>query len=102
MQYKVLCLLFKRWALVVEMSILCYGGGRTGACSYVSFILFKTKYVRYLMAFWCVFFTRVSILDFEILRSASFLMECSFMTPLAPGYDGDAWVLLSIRCFVWC
>jgi hypothetical protein len=67
-----------------KIVIQSYLGGRIGACLLSSFLLFKTKYVRYLMAFWCMFFMRVLIIDFGILRLVSFLMECSCMAPLTP------------------
>ena len=51
-------------------------------CLLSSFILFNTKYVRYLMAFWCIFFMRLFMLVFGILRSSSFLMDSSCITPL--------------------
>ena len=47
-----------------------------------SFHLFRTRYVRYLMAFWCIFFMRVLIIDFGMFRLASCLMECSCMVAL--------------------
>ena len=77
------------------------GRGRTCICLLSSFILFETKYVRYLMVSWCIFFTRVLILDFGILRLASFSMEFSCMAPLTP-------VVMVTRgftfhsLFVWC
>ena len=58
--------------------------GRTGACLLSSFFLFKTRYVRYLTAFWYMFFMRVLIFDFGMFRLVSFLMECSCMAPLTP------------------
>ena len=67
---------FERWALG-------WGGG-TGICLLSSLFLFRTRYVRYLMAFWCMFFMRVLMMDFGIFRLASLLMECSCMPPLTP------------------
>jgi hypothetical protein len=32
------------------------GGAGAVACLLSIFLLFRTKYVRYLMAFWCMFF----------------------------------------------
>ena len=55
-----------------------------GACSLSSFLLFKTKYVRYLMTFWYMFFMRVLMLESDIFRLASLFMECSCITPLTP------------------
>ena len=34
---------------------LPYGSG-TGFCLLSSFFLFRTRYIRYLMAIWCMFF----------------------------------------------
>ena len=59
-----------------------YVGGETCVCLLSSFLLFNTNYVRYLMAFGCVFFMRVLMLVFEILRLASLLMECSCIATL--------------------
>ena len=59
------------------------GGGGTDVCFLSSFLLFRTRYVRYLMTFWCIFFMRVLIFDFGTFRLASFLRECSCMAPLA-------------------
>ena len=36
-----------------------------GPCLSSNFLLFRTKYVRNLMAFWCILFMRVLMLDFE-------------------------------------
>ena len=36
------------------------------------------------MAFWCIFFMRVLMLGFEILRLVSLLIECSCISPLIP------------------
>ena len=36
------------------------------------------------MAFWCMSFMIVLILDFGILRSVDLLMECSCIAPLTP------------------
>ena len=61
-----------------------YGGGGTGFCLLSSFLLFKTRYVRYLMALRWIFFMRVLMVDFGMFNWASLLMECSCMAPLAP------------------
>ena len=34
------------------------------------------------MAFWCMFFMRVLMVDFRIYKLASLLMECSCIAPL--------------------
>ena len=36
------------------------------------------------MALWCIFFMRVLMLDFKILRIVSLLIECSCIAPLTP------------------
>jgi hypothetical protein len=51
-------------------------------CLLSNFLLFNTRYVRYLMAFWCMFFMSFLMLVFGMLRSSSFLMNCSCMAPL--------------------
>ena len=53
-------------------------------CLLSSFLLLSTRYVRYLMAFWCMFFMRFLMLVFGRLRSVSLLMDCSCMAPLTP------------------
>ena len=81
MQYKV----FGTWALGVyklSQSMFCGGGGRMGVCLLSSFILFRTRYVRSLMAIWCMFFMRVLMMDFGIFISTSLLMKCSCIAPL--------------------
>ena len=49
------------------------------ACLFSSYLLFRTRYVRYLMAFWCSSFMRFLILDFGILRLVSIVMACSWI-----------------------
>ena len=68
--------------MIFSVVIRCYAGGRTGACLLISFLLFRTKYMRYIMAFWCIFFMRVLVLDFGLSNSVSFLIECSCMASL--------------------
>jgi hypothetical protein len=51
-------------------------------CLLSSFLLFNTRYVRYLMAFWWMFFMRLLMLVFGMLRCSSFLMDCSCIAPL--------------------
>ena len=58
-------------------------GGGTCVCLLL-FHLFRTRYVRYLMAIWCIIFMRVLMLGFGNLRLASLLNECSRTTPLTP------------------
>ena len=82
MQYKVLCLLWKVGSGVVLVDPFHYGG-RTGVYLLSSFLLFRTRYVRYLMAFWCIFFMRVLILVFRIFSLISWSMECSCIAPLS-------------------
>lgn len=66
MQCMVLCLLWEMGfdgVLVVPF----HRGGGMGVCLLSSFLLFRTKHVRYLMAFWCIFFHEgfdVSFWDF--------------------------------------
>ena len=47
-----------------------YDGG-TRVCLLSSFVLFRTRYVRYLMACWCIFFMRILMLDFGIFSSVN-------------------------------
>ena len=65
--------------LVIPNSL---GGGHVFVCC--CFHFFRTRYVRYLMAFWCLFFMRVLILGFGNLRLACLLMECLCTTPFTP------------------
>ena len=53
-------------------------------CLLSSFLLLSTRYVRYLMAFWCMFFMSFFMLVFRVLRSFNLMMECSCMAPLTP------------------
>ena len=53
-------------------------------CLLSSFLLFETRYVRDLIAFWCMFSMRVLIFDFGMFRLVGFLMERSCTAPLAP------------------
>ena len=69
--------------------------------SYQVFFLFRTRYVRYLMAFSCIFFMRVLMLLFGIFSLVSFSMVCSWMTPLTPAVMVIKG-LTSTLCFVWC
>ena len=72
-----------------------------GVCLLSSFLLFKTKYVRYLNAFWCMSFMRLFMLDFGIFSFVGLSMECSCMAPLTPvAMVMRGWC--SIRCFGWC
>ena len=52
------------------------------------------------MAFWCIFFMRVLMLVFGILRSASLLMDCSCIAPLTPTIITMIRGLFSSLCFV--
>ena len=48
------------------MNMFLYGGG-TGFCLLSNFLLFRIRYVRYLMTLWCIFFMKIDIgfWDFE-------------------------------------
>ena len=61
---------------VVLVNPFHYGGG-TGVCLLSSFLLFRTRYVRYLMTFWCIFLMSVLILVLGIFSLISWSMECS-------------------------
>ena len=37
-------------------------------CLFSSFLLLRTRYVKYLIAFWCISFMKVLLLDFGIPR----------------------------------
>ena len=68
-----------------------------------SILLFKTRYVRYLMAFRCMFFMRVLMVDFGIFMLTSLLMECSCMAPLTPAVmvmRGFVCLTLTLFCMV--
>ena len=66
-----------------------YGGG-IGVCLLSSFLLFRTRYVRDLMAFWCILFMRVLMLVFRLVNLS---MECSCMAPLTS-------IVMVMRCRV--
>ena len=57
----------KRENLTKHICSLGVGDWGWDTCLLSSFPLFKTRYVRYLMAFWCMFFMRVLIFDFGML-----------------------------------
>ena len=63
-------------------------------CLLSSFLLFNTRYVRYLMAFWCMFFMRLLMLAFGISRYSNFLMDYSCIALLTL-------VVMVIRGFVF-
>lgn len=46
--------------------------------------LFRTRFVRYLMAIWCMCFNSVFTLDLDILRRSHSLVKCSRTASLAP------------------
>lgn len=54
------------------------------ACLLASFLLFEFKYARCLMMFWCVFFTKVLILCFKMLRLVIFMRDCLHIASLTP------------------
>ena len=56
--------------------------GGTGVCLFSNFLLFRIRYVRYLIAFWWIFCMRVLIACLGILRFVSLLRECSCVAPL--------------------
>jgi hypothetical protein len=74
MQYVVLCL---RWEVgsVGSQVIRCGYCGGTGVCLLSSFLLFSTRYVRYLMVFWWMSFMSFLMLDLGIFRSVNFLNQ---------------------------
>ena len=43
-----------------------YGRGVMGVCLLSKFLLFRTRYVRYLMALWCKFFMSDLMLEFGV------------------------------------
>jgi hypothetical protein len=55
-----------------------------GVCLFSSFLLFRIRYVRYLIAFWWIFCMRVYMAYFGILRFVSLSMDCLCMAPLTP------------------
>jgi hypothetical protein len=66
-----------------------------GVCLLSSFLLFRTKYVRYLKAIWCMFFMRIQILDFKILRLVGFLDGMFVYGSSYPDCDGDERIYFS-------
>ena len=85
---------FGRWALLVKRIWSPFKGGATVACLLSSFLLFSTRYVRNNMEFWCMFFMRVLMLVFGILRLSNFSMDRLWMVPLTP-------TVIVIRGFVF-
>ena len=65
-------------------------GRRNGCLLIVEFSFIKDNVCEILMAFWCMFFSRVLIMGFGVFRCASLFMACSCTySPLHPGCDGD-------------
>ena len=58
--------------------------GGPGFVCYQVFFCVRTRYVRYLMAFSCIFFMRDLMLCFGIFNLVSCSMECSWIAPLTP------------------
>ena len=52
-------------------------GGSTGGYLLFSFLLFSTRYVRYLMVIWCNFFMSLLISFLSILSFSNSLIRCS-------------------------
>lgn len=81
-QPKVLCLIWKVGydSIIVIVSSFWGRGGGMDVFLLLRFLLFRTKYVRYLMTFWC-FFMRLLIFYFEMFIVASFfngMLVCIF------------------------
>ena len=79
------------WGGGLRGGVPFYGGGGTRFCLLSSFLLFKMRYVRYLMVLRWIFFIRVLMVG--MFNCASLLMECSCMAPLTP-------VVMVMRGFV--
>ena len=58
--------------------------GALGGCLLSSFHLFRIRYVRYLMAFWWIFFVRILMVGFKMMMLLSFWEECSCIVPHPP------------------
>ena len=66
----------RRWALgLSSLSNFIMVGGRVFVCWTSSFLLFRIRQARYLMALWCRLFMRGLILAFEIFKSFNFSMK---------------------------
>ena len=59
-------------------------GRRNGCLLIVEFSFIKDNVCEILMAFWCMFFTRVLIMGFGVFRCASLFMACSCIAPFTP------------------
>ena len=53
------------------------------------------------MAFWCMFFMRVLMVDLGIFMSMSLLMECSYIAPLTPAMMVRRGFVCHLD-FIWC
>ena len=60
------------------------GVRETCAWLFSSFLLFRMRYMKYLMTFWCMLFIRVLMVGFGSFKLVSLLMVCSCTTPLTP------------------
>ena len=78
MQCVVLCLLWEVGSngALISLNLLRQGD----RCLLSSFYLVDTKYVRYLMAFWCMSFMKLLMLDFGNFNFVSLSMECSWVS----------------------
>ena len=65
-----------------QKNYLVLPGG--GACLLSSSLLFRDKYMRYLVAFWCMFFMSILTLDFGRLSLLSLFIEYSCVATLTP------------------
>jgi hypothetical protein len=63
---------------------VCVGGGEICAGLFSSFLLFRMRYMKYLMTFWSMFFMRVLMVDYGNIKLVILLMMCSCTAPLTP------------------
>ena len=71
-----------RWARLLCKIIPVLKVGGTIVCLFSSFLMFRIRNVRYLMAFWWIVFKRVLMACCGKFRLVGLLMECSCMAPL--------------------
>jgi hypothetical protein len=56
-------------------------GGHVFVCFFM-FLVFWTRFERYMMMFWCIFFMRILMFDFGSFKLLCLLMEYLCMAPL--------------------
>jgi hypothetical protein len=73
----------------VVLVIPIHQGGGDGAYLLSRFLLFRIRYVRYLMVFWCILFMRVLMLDFGKKLFSKFIYGVFMYSSSYSSCDGN-------------